>query len=619
MSESVQKREQRGIMNKMRQHTHIVLYVLVGCFVGLIIFEWGADVVGSRSATQTNSIGEVNGQEITYDIFWRNVQSRYVMIRDQFGTAPDEQTMRLVRDQIFNDMVNSLLIQNAIEESGLIATDEDVLLEVMNRPRPEFLSSPDFLTDSGIFDNEKYDVYLRQLAQNNSESILFLESDARSHIPEYKLRNMINATVRVTDAELRQQFAEEELTATVDFIRIDNDRFADTEIDIPDSEIADYYRSHTDDFFQEETRQLRYVHFELNPTNADSAGIDDNIEEALERAHSGEDFSDLAIEYTDTDGDLGIFGKGAMAPEFESAVFNESVKTGDIIGPVETTFGKHIIKIDRLVKRRGSIDSVAARHILFSYVASNSTVESIETDARYFVLSARDEGFEATANKNVIPINSIFPFPDNGFIPGFGLNSEISNFAFTSIYNSENPPISDVTETPAGFFVFQLFMVNEALTQTLNNVEVRLTIEQILREQKQRSMAQNLLAQIKTDIDSGTQFAEAAEKADLEVQTTLPFKMTDFIPGVGNDITFTSAVFGMNFGEVSRPVSGTNGVYLINLKAKDEFDEERFAQQKSTIADRLMVEKANATFNAWIQNLRDKSEIIDNRSQYFTR
>lgn len=40
-------------------------------------------------------------------------------------------------------------------------------------------------------------------------------------------------------------------------------------------------------------------------------------------------------------GDLGTFGRGVMVPEFEQAVFNAEV--GQIIGPVETEFGFHVI------------------------------------------------------------------------------------------------------------------------------------------------------------------------------------------------------------------------------------------------------------------------------------
>lgn len=42
-------------------------------------------------------------------------------------------------------------------------------------------------------------------------------------------------------------------------------------------------------------------------------------------------------------GDLGWFGRGRMVREFENAAF--SAKKGDVIGPVKTQFGWHLIQV----------------------------------------------------------------------------------------------------------------------------------------------------------------------------------------------------------------------------------------------------------------------------------
>jgi protein-export membrane protein SecD len=58
-------------------------------------------------------------------------------------------------------------------------------------------------------------------------------------------------------------------------------------------------------------------------------------------------FADLAKQFSsdpgskDKGGDLGSFGKGMMIKEFEDATFN--AKVGQIVGPVETSFGYHVI------------------------------------------------------------------------------------------------------------------------------------------------------------------------------------------------------------------------------------------------------------------------------------
>lgn len=67
------------------------------------------------------------------------------------------------------------------------------------------------------------------------------------------------------------------------------------------------------------------------------------------RLSKGENFEDLAKRFSKCPsgkkgGNLGWFGKGDMVPEFEKACFEG--KAGEIVGPVKTEFGYHIIKIN---------------------------------------------------------------------------------------------------------------------------------------------------------------------------------------------------------------------------------------------------------------------------------
>lgn len=65
--------------------------------------------------------------------------------------------------------------------------------------------------------------------------------------------------------------------------------------------------------------------------------------------NGGQSFEALAKQYSECPsgkkgGELGWFGRNQMVKEFENACFN--AEKGDIIGPVKTQFGFHIIKIN---------------------------------------------------------------------------------------------------------------------------------------------------------------------------------------------------------------------------------------------------------------------------------
>lgn len=71
-------------------------------------------------------------------------------------------------------------------------------------------------------------------------------------------------------------------------------------------------------------------------------------EEIKKKLDDGEEFAKLAEQYSECPskkrgGDLGWFGKGAMVRPFEVAAF--SAQEGDVVGPLKTEFGWHLVYI----------------------------------------------------------------------------------------------------------------------------------------------------------------------------------------------------------------------------------------------------------------------------------
>ena len=76
---------------------------------------------------------------------------------------------------------------------------------------------------------------------------------------------------------------------------------------------------------------------------------EEKCQEILEEIIAGKVFEEAAQQYStcpsgQKGGDLGEFGKGQMVKEFEEAAF--AAEIGQVVGPVKTQFGYHLIKVE---------------------------------------------------------------------------------------------------------------------------------------------------------------------------------------------------------------------------------------------------------------------------------
>ena len=121
---------------------------------------------------------------------------------------------------------------------------------------------------------------------------------------------------------------------------------------IPDPTEADiraHYDAHKEEYSKAEQAQAQ--HILVCPAN-DSADAKleaiGKINQLKDKLKGGADFGELAAGYSEcpsgkqAGGSLGWFGRGAMVPEFDKAVF--SMKDGELSDIIETSFGFHLIK-----------------------------------------------------------------------------------------------------------------------------------------------------------------------------------------------------------------------------------------------------------------------------------
>ncbi len=137
------------------------------------------------------------------------------------------------------------------------------------------------------------------------------------------------------------------------------------QINVDSSDVQKHYDDNIDMYVTPE--QVKASHILIPPPPPDTAGVKSEDKKAkiiekndketraralavYEKAIAGEEWDSLVVLYSQDatnnqkGGDLGYFGRGRMVAPFDSAAF--SAEVGDIVGPVKTRYGYHIISID---------------------------------------------------------------------------------------------------------------------------------------------------------------------------------------------------------------------------------------------------------------------------------
>ncbi|MBI5813990.1 MAG: peptidylprolyl isomerase [Nitrospinae bacterium] len=192
-------------------------------------------------------------------------------------------------------------------------------------------------------------------AQAAKEGVTVDDAAVNEHLTMMKKRFPDEATFKkvmesqgLTDEELKKELA---LNLR---IRTLIEKNVISKITITEGDLRKYFDTHQLEF--ERPEQVRASHI---LAKFEKSGDDAKIKESKEKARKkieaiakklseGSDFAELAKKESDdpgsarNGGDLGLFRRGQMVPEFEKAAFD--LAPGKISGIVESPFGFHIIK-----------------------------------------------------------------------------------------------------------------------------------------------------------------------------------------------------------------------------------------------------------------------------------
>jgi parvulin-like peptidyl-prolyl isomerase len=331
----------------------------------------------------------------------------------------------------------------------------------------------------------------------------------------------------------------------------------------------------------------------------------------LAQARSGADFAKLARENSQDygtaaqGGELGWASKDRWVKPFSDAAFK--ARPGEVVGPVRTQFGWHIIKVTGKDKREVKLLDLAMK-----VKASSQTMDAAFQQAQDFEILAKDEGFEKAAENSKLRVQETPEFTKSGSIPGIGLSDAATNFAFTNKVGAIAEPIY----VRNGIIVIKVSSIREEGIRPLDEVK-NIARSYAIKEKKMEKVRPEVEAFAKTLSPSSDLFAAAKTNPNITVQTTGPFKPIDGPPIVGRDLKFIGTALALKAGELSKPFEGNSGYYIIKLLSKTAFDTAKYHIDRESLRTQILQEKRQRELTDWQTALREKADIVDHRDKYF--
>ncbi|MGF2685154.1 SurA N-terminal domain-containing protein [Marinobacter sp. DUT-3] len=597
--------------------------------IGLLIVSlsiWGMDaIVGGFSGEP--EVATVNGEDITEREFLRVVQMEG---QRRLSEMENPDPSLLDEDRIRRDVLESLIQQQVLIQDanaqGLALSDEDI--DSLITQMPQFQVDGTFNRDRfvaavrnmGMGVGEFREAMRKQYVVNqiragiaqsgvvtdeNVAQLLRIQNQTR----DFRMLTVSAETVRdgveVSDAEIEAYYQDNidqyRLPERVDaeYIALSLEALAET-VEVSDEDLEAYYKQQASELASEE-RRAAHILIE------DGESASETMSEIQERLESGEDFADLAEEFSvdtlsaEQGGDLGFAERGIYDEAFEEALF--ALEKGEISEPVETSFGVHLIKLldvrSSEVPPLEEMEAELRRELAQSQAQDRfAEVRTQLADSAYAAddlnAPAQELGLEIRETEGVTRDGGDAPFDHAGLV-----RQLFSDDVLKDRFNTELIGVGDNVSVVARVKTYY-----EAEEQPLE--AVRDEIRMALLEQKTREALRERADTLIAELESGKK-PEEMGVGDWQSYEDQPRNN----PMLGGAIM--SGVFSLERPEGDQAVFGSvlsdDGIAIIALEAVNERDASREGEEFSQLRNFLASLEGQREYRAYQQYLRESAEV----------
>ncbi|MBN2135289.1 MAG: peptidylprolyl isomerase [Acidobacteria bacterium] len=614
-----------------------LLWAVIFSFIAGVFLIWGS---GSQGI-QGNPNVIVKAGDVEMD-------------RYEFGTrfqqyakdAQDEQSRMMIANEIITQFIREQLWLKEADELGIVTSPDELYDTIMNFKD----SAGNYIfrdKDGKLVEDAMY----KRIIEGSGQSIAAFESGLKDEIKLRKLQNLLLIGIDVTDEEALDQYKLENEKVRLKIVKVSIDKLKDRVevtdealnsfynehkedyrrpdsnkyeivnidlkkylegIEITSEEAYNYYTTHKDNYLEPAKRQARHILLKV-PRDADAATaerIKAEADKVLEMVKSGEDFAAIATRVSEdtasavNGGLLDYAAKGVYQPEFDEALWR--MKNGEIVGPIKTVFGYHIIKLED-TRSSEYTKYVDVKNEIMEKLKEFKATEKRDADLERITEVLEDsKDWNKTAEKENLSFRQTEFFPQGGLPQGVPPSDKLMDFTVKSGVDSISEPIVN------GDSILFLKIKEQKESHIPPMEEVRQDVESGYREEVAKSLAEKESADLADKIRAGTPIDEAVIASGLTVESLEPITRSGAIPGIGAIAELNYEAFNGRTGEVKGPFEYYNGYIIGQIEEKIDIDFNEFLRNSESYKSRLLQDKQNKALYANLEMMFREVKIETN-------
>ena len=594
-----------AILGQIRKRS-IFLIIVIG--MALFAFVISGVFTSNGGFSSNKPIGEINGEEIDFEIFNMMVEQAQTVYGLNTINAVNFAWNQGVKNQSLIQELDKLGIdagKNQLEQ--IISSDESIVL------------NPLFQNEIGLFDFNKFSNYIGQLKTSNPtvyNSWRLQEENIISLAKQKIYFDLIKSSVIYTNVESNIQYHLENDKVNIEYLRIPYELVPDSLIKIKDSEINSYVRNKKDVYEIGASKKVEFVYVPDTASDIDINNIRTNLEqlkdgfnqlnqitnstEYVEGFSSVKDYSEFIDIYSEVAWDSIYKTKQELSSDFSDILYGLNV--GQVFGPYQDG---NFYKITRMIdkKRDGNLNKVLLADVAIEIIPSNESSNENFRKASQVEFDANN-GLSLNQSDASLQINTFESFEDfDEGLPGIINSRQVIKW----MYNDDSR-VGDVRRFTLndGYIVAKIIEFNK--TRLPDIEDVRTEISQILIQNKKYDFLKN---KYKSTLNIDT----IAEENNLEVENASAVTQYDpILVGAGVEPYIIGSSFSLEPDETSELLKGNNGVYIIRLLSKEIAEEINLGQAISNSLSDREIERISTLIP---EVLESKAEIVDNRSFYY--